>query len=251
MNFHVGAGLCHTPANVADAAMSDKIIQMIAQQVFILISNYRVQFHTRRALACLFGLLFSVGSMHGATQGGSDVRWLEEGKPVERELSGGESHSYQLNVTAGQYARVVVEQKGIDVVVSVFGPDRKLITAVDNPNGSQGAETVHITAEATGIYRLEVSSFEKLARPGSYQAKLAELRPATQADKERLTARRAFDEGERLRDQNTRDSLPAALKKYEEALAIYRVIEDPLVLLLQLVVEAQLHQLDPTLCQAS
>ena len=68
-------------------------------------------------------------------QGGGDVRWLEEGKPIERELAGGESHSYQLNVSDGQYARVIVEQKGIDVVVSLFGPDGKLITAVDNPNG--------------------------------------------------------------------------------------------------------------------
>lgn len=190
------------------------------------------QFAARRVLACLFGLLFSFGLMHGAKTPAlsqkvqkSDVRWLEDGKPIERELSGGESHSYQLNVTTGQYARVVVEQKGIDVVVSVFGPDGKLITAVDNPNGSQGAETVHITAEATGIYRLEVKSFEKLARPGSYQAKLADLRPATQADKERLAARRAFDEGDRLRDQNTRDSLSTAIKKYEEALALYRVIQ--------------------------
>ena len=202
---------------------------MITQRVFILLSSYyRVQFPARRALACLFGLLFSVGLLHGAPQGESNVRWLEQGKPIERELSGGESHSYQLNVTNGQYARVIVEQKGIDVVVSVFGPDGKLITAVDNPNGSQGAETVHITAEASGIYRLEVSSFEKLARPGLYQAKLAEIRLATQADKQRLTARRDFDEGERLQIQNTRDSLPAAIKEYKEALALYRVIEDPI-----------------------
>ena len=73
----------------------------------------------------------------GAPQGAKDVRWLDQGKPIERELSGGESHSYQLNITTGQYARVIIEQKGIDVVVSVFGPDGKLITAVDNPNGSQ------------------------------------------------------------------------------------------------------------------
>jgi len=110
---------------------------MITRQVFILISSYRVRFHARRALACLLGLLFSGGLVHGAPQGAKDVRWLEEGKPIERELSGGESHSYQLNITTGQYARVIIEQKGIDVVVSVFGPDGKLITAVDNPNGSQ------------------------------------------------------------------------------------------------------------------
>ena len=197
----------------------------LRQQVVIVISSSRFQCPARRALACLFCLLFSVGLMNGSQ---ADVRWLEEGKPIERQLSGGESHSYQLNVSSGQYARVVVEQKGIDVVVNLFGPDGKLITAVDNPNGSQGAETVHITAEATGTYRLEVTSFEKLARPGLYQAKLAELRSATPADQQRLTARRAFDEGERLQIENTRDSLTLAIKKYEEALALYRVIDDPI-----------------------
>jgi hypothetical protein len=83
-------------------------------------------FHARRALACLSGLLFSVGLIHG--QGASDVRWLEEGKPIERQLSGGESHSYQLNVKAGQYARVIVDQRGIDVVVNLFGPDGRLVS---------------------------------------------------------------------------------------------------------------------------
>lgn len=107
----------------------------------------------------------------------------------------------------------------------VFAPDGKLITDVDNPNGSQGVEPVHITAEATGIDRLEVSSFEKGARPGRYQVKLVELRQATQPDREGLAARRAFDEGERLRNQKTRDSWPAAFRKYEEALALYQLIE--------------------------
>ena len=190
------------------------------------------QFHARRALPCLFGLLFLVGLVHGTkthalSQTVQKSLSLEKGKPIERQLSGGELHTYQLNVTKGQYAKVIVDQKGIDVVVNLFGPDGKLITAVDNPNGSHGAETVHITAEATGVYRLEVTSFEKLARPGLYEAKLVELRPATQADEQRLTARRAFDEGDRLARQNTPDSLKSALKKYEEAFTIYGAISDP------------------------
>lgn len=161
-------------------------------------------------------------------QEGIDIQWLEEGKPIEREMVGGQTHSYQLTVAVGQYARVLIEQKGIDVVVRLFAPDGKLITEVDNPNGTQGPEPVHITAEATGIYRLEVSSFEKGARPGRYEAKLVELRPATQQDGDRLAARRAFDEGERLRDHGRRGSseLEAAIKKYEEALSLYRAIGD-------------------------
>lgn len=191
------------------------------------------QFHARHALPCLFGLLFLVGLVHGTkthalSQTVQKSLSLEVGKPIERQLSGGESHSYQLTVTKGQYAKVIVDQRGIDVVVSLFGPDGKLITAVDNPNGSQGAETVHITAEATGIYRLEVTSFEKRTRPGLYEARLAELRSAAPADQKRLTARRAFDEGERLKELNTPDSLPVSRKSFEDALALYREIDDPI-----------------------
>jgi hypothetical protein len=66
------------------------------QQVVILISSYRDRFYARRALACLLGLLFSAGLMHEArvlsqtVQQGLGLRWLEEGKPIERQLSGGQ-----------------------------------------------------------------------------------------------------------------------------------------------------------------
>lgn len=153
--------------------------------------------------------------------------FLEEGKPIERELSGGESHSYQLNVAAGNYACVTVDQKGIDVVASLFGPDGKLITAVDSPNGSNGVEPVYIVADAAGTYRIAVTSFDKGARPGRYEVKFVEQRAATQMDRKRLAARGAYDEANKLQSQNTPDSLAAALKEFEVALDLYRVIQDP------------------------
>jgi len=144
----------------------DNFIQMNTQQVFMLISSYRI--HERRALVCLFGLLFLVGLMHGAKtrslsqsvqkslanyrppQGASVVRWLDDGKPIERELSGGESHTYQLNVATGQYARVIVEQKGIDVVVSV----RIIILGQGikpADNGGHGTYSVQLSGPATFV----------------------------------------------------------------------------------------------------
>src|ERR1044071_281833 len=68
--------------------------------------------------------------------------FLELQKPIERELTGGESHYYQLELQSGQYFHLVVEQKGIDVVVLVFAPDGKQIIEVDSPNGIQGPEPV-------------------------------------------------------------------------------------------------------------
>lgn len=155
-----------------------------------------------------------------------DPQGLEPDQQVERVLSGGQRHFYKLALTSGQYARLVVEQKGIDVVVKLLQPDGKLIAEVDSPNGNQGPETVALIAEATGVYRLEVSSLEKDARPGRYEIKLLDLRSATEHDKYRMAASKALDEGKSLHLKATRDSLTAAIKKYEEALSLYRVAED-------------------------
>ena len=38
-------------------------------------------------------------------------------------LKRGESHSYRITLTAGQFVNALVEQQGIDAVVTVFSPD--------------------------------------------------------------------------------------------------------------------------------
>src|SRR5271163_3285474 len=50
---------------------------------------------------------------------------LELGNAIDRELSGGQSEGYLLTLAAGQCARLVVDQRGIDVGVDVVDPDGK------------------------------------------------------------------------------------------------------------------------------
>ena len=52
----------------------------------------------------------------------NDSRPLEAAKPIERELAGGREHYYKIALEAGQYLHLVVGQRGIDVVVTLFGP---------------------------------------------------------------------------------------------------------------------------------
>ncbi|HKR60909.1 MAG TPA: tetratricopeptide repeat protein, partial [Pyrinomonadaceae bacterium] len=101
---------------------------------------------------------------------------LETGKPIERELAGDEVHAYSIQMTAGHFAKVMVVQRGVDVVVSVSAPDGKEFLR-------QGAEPVTFVAETSGSYRLEVSMFEKLATPGRYELKIDDLRTAGPEDK--------------------------------------------------------------------
>ena len=61
--------------------------------------------------------------------------------PVKRELKGGETHSYQVALVAGQFLYAQVEQQGIDVAIDVFDPGGQKIADADSPNDNWGART--------------------------------------------------------------------------------------------------------------
>ncbi len=107
---------------------------------------------------------------------------LESGKPVERELSGGQEHIYQIALTDGQYASVVIEQHGIDVAVQLQERDGKVTTNFDSEYRGQGEEKAEIVAEATGSYRLKVQASSKSAPTARYVIRVGEIRPATRND---------------------------------------------------------------------
>src|SRR5262245_53075528 len=81
----------------------------------------------------------------GAAQSADEQLSLEPGKLIERELSGGQSHSYKITMISGQYLHILVEQRGIDVAVALFTPDGKKISEENsNPmiEGSEEALTI-------------------------------------------------------------------------------------------------------------
>jgi CHAT domain-containing protein/Tfp pilus assembly protein PilF len=146
---------------------------------------------------------------------------LESGKPIERELSGGQSHSYKITMISGQYLQVVVEQRGIDVAVALFTPDGKKVIEEDSEHVVEGSETVSAIAEFTGAHTIEVRSPEKAAQTGRYVIKAEELRTATDEDKYQVAGGSVFREAERLRNGTLEDKRKS-IEKYQEALGLYR-----------------------------
>ena len=176
-------------------------------------------------LAIVVALSFCLFENAAATQNESP---FEPGKAIERSIAAGEAHSYSLTLTSGQYAHITVDQRGVDVVVSVFAPDGNKLVQVDSPNGNYGLEPVSLVAEATGAYRVEVrSTSPKL--PGRYELKLEELRTATEPDRSRVSAQTLFTEAKALRNQRTRESYQQAIEKYETALTIWHNLHDKLM----------------------
>ncbi|HEY7544128.1 MAG TPA: tetratricopeptide repeat protein, partial [Blastocatellia bacterium] len=144
------------------------------------------------------------------------ARSLEPGKPIERELAGGQSHTYEIKLSEGQFLNVIVEQRGIDVVVRLLGPDGRQIAEFDSEIRKQGQESVSQVAEAAGSYRLSVQAKEKGAPAGRYEIRVTELRAATEKDRALQEASRLLGESLRLsRAGNYNEARPLAERALE------------------------------------
>ena len=153
---------------------------------------------------------------------------IELGKPIERSIDAGETQSYTVTLTAGQYAYIVVDQRGVDVVVSILAPDGTKLVRVDMPNGNRGPEPASLIAETTGAYRVDVlSTSPKL--PGRYEVKLQDVYAATETDRKRIAAQQLFTEAKALRYQRTKESYQQAIEKYTASLAIWQAVNDRLM----------------------
>jgi hypothetical protein len=86
-------------------------------------------------------------SERGAEPSAQDSIPLEPGKPVERELFGGQSHFFKITMISGQYLRVIVAQRGIDVAVALLTPDGKKIGEVDMEQLIEKSETISAIAK--------------------------------------------------------------------------------------------------------
>ncbi len=120
------------------------------------------------------------------------------GQPVEAVLSGGEQHSYPLALNAGQYVEAVIEQRGVDVAVTLQGPEGKALAQFDADSRPRGKETAAQIVNVAGTYRLLVEARTSNAAAGQYTIQLVALREATTQDRALQEARDQFAEAQRL-----------------------------------------------------
>jgi CHAT domain-containing protein/tetratricopeptide (TPR) repeat protein len=148
---------------------------------------------------------------------------LEPGHPITRDLAGGGTQSYLVGLKAGQYVRLAADQRGIDVILRLLTPAGSPIVEVDSPNGAYGPERASEVADAAGDYRIEVKSGNAADKPGRYEMRIEELRPATDQDRTRVSAERVYAEGEGQRRQKALDK---AMASYQQALGLWRSVGD-------------------------
>jgi CHAT domain-containing protein len=154
---------------------------------------------------------------------------LQPGQPIATSFAGGETRVYLFDLEAGRYARAEVEQRGIDVVATLISPDGKTLVEADGPDADRGTERASAlaeTADEAGRFRLEVQSLDRSAPAGEILVVVAEEREAEPDDRDRLDAERAGYAAVALWGRGDPDLLPLAITHYEEALAIWRHLDE-------------------------
>ncbi len=134
-----------------------------------------------------FSLLLAFSFRAQGPAGNADP--LEVGKPLRREIAGGQVHAYQLRLPAEQYIFVAVAQRSVDVVVRFVAPDGRRLIEIDSPGGSSGLERLAFIAPAPGDYRIEVAPLQQGAPRGQYEIRWEDSRPATPIDRALVEAR--------------------------------------------------------------
>jgi CHAT domain-containing protein len=168
----------------------------------------------------LAGLLLWLSSPRNSSQAQTPQQ-MSVGQMLQRTLTGGEAQSLQINLEAGQFLHLVVEQRGIDVLVRLFDPAGQKLVEMDSPNSTQGPEAAALIAQQTGNYRIEIGSATAGAPAGEFVAQIKAVRPATEQDRKWIAAQNAFLEGAELLRQGTAASRHLAIEKNQEARLIW------------------------------
>ena len=151
---------------------------------------------------------------------------LELHRPIERELGPGQTDGFTLEMAAGQFARVVALQKGVDAVLTVARPDGKVIVRTDSPNHDMGPEPGSWIAETAGTYQVRVSKSEASGESGRYQIELTDLGGPSDGDRRRIEAEGVFFAAVRLDRTGGKEKWADALRAYEQAAGLWRNLKD-------------------------
>jgi CHAT domain-containing protein/Tfp pilus assembly protein PilF len=180
-----------------------------------------------RTLTAALGVLFCLTSgVAGRSSQDRPASPIEPGRPIEAELAGGGAHSYTFTLHRGELLDLVIDQRGIDVIVKVLGPDGTTMVEANTPIGGYGLETIAAIAGGAGLHRLEIRAAWPDAAAAQYHVRLAPPRPATEQDLSRVQAVAALSRAETLRSKGTAESFQESLTQYQQALALFEAAGD-------------------------
>lgn len=158
------------------------------------------------------------------TQLKHDIRPLQVGEPVERQLGKQEVHFYPVELKQGQVLRLNVETAGVSVVLGFGLAEGQQVQGVSAFGFSYGRETLTYVVEQSGRYIVGISPARKSYGQGSYILSAEVKAEADESDRERMSAERLLTEGFMLINKGNRVSVGNAAGALEASLKLWQAL---------------------------
>lgn len=165
-----------------------------------------------RVLGTVFLALLACGRPGVFDTGTIERISLAPGASYSRTISG--RHRFRFSSPPDRFLHLIVDQRGVDVVVSLHGPSGHLLFEVDSPSGAERPEEVFAVTSAAGEHTLTLEPY-RAGRTGDVELRVRELRQAGPEDRLLAGAMAAYARAERRLDEK---DVQAAVVAYREAL---------------------------------
>src|ERR1035438_10492158 len=113
---------------------------------------------------------------------------LELHHPVGRDLGPGQADLFTVDATAGQFLRVVADQKGVNVLLRIVDPEGKVLVTANRPSNGYGPQAMSAIVPGSGSLQLKVEIATDTYVAGQYAMELTDLRDPTERDRLRIDA---------------------------------------------------------------
>lgn len=155
-----------------------------------------------------------------------EAKTLQISQSVSREIAQNQVHTYKINAKSGEFARVVVRQKNVDVALRGVAPDGQKFIETDNSDNRFEPERLSFVADKTGEYKIEIAFVRNSKTPAEYEINLEILRASEAKDETRVRAERLYDKANQMRFSDDAQTRSAAVKIFQESLPLFVEAQD-------------------------
>jgi CHAT domain-containing protein len=181
--------------------------------------------HPVKNVVLTLAIILLATSVHSQTPANPEKSSLEPDKVIEQTIAAGETHSYSMTLAAGLYGVVDLNQKGLNLSLTIFAADGQKLRTADL--ASMGfSEAIPLIASDTTTYRIEVQAAAKPVRTGSYALKLTDIHPATDLDRARVQGQKMSEDGMQLLINQTATSKSEALEVFRKSIPVWHAAKD-------------------------
>ncbi len=145
--------------------------------------------------------------------------------PLDRDIAGGQSHSYRITLAANQFVRFRLDQRALDDVLILMAPDGTQLAEMD-VFGVGELESLSLEAAVSGDYRVIVRNDSVAPQEGSYRLEASVHATATEQDRKRLAAEALVVQAGALGNQGA-ESAKQVIEKLEQAVPLWRALDEP------------------------